>query len=791
MARLISGDDTKSLLDATTPVDFSGCLHAEQKKRFQDTMTAIHQLLVLYESIPELMEEMPIACTGAMTITLDHIRSMRFGSIPKVRLVYRKLEEATLGCGECYRERGGVVEKALRPVAKALMADSRPKRTGGDRSDPSRRFIAKDNIIADWEEGSTEELDLEDVGSSGDDWADSENRSEEGQADPEHGAPLESTLRPTECLATPQTIPHLHKSSIEAYSLRDPTSKVHIRKFNIGYDDYDKGPTVEDSLEIYRQLIVCLDNEKEDFKWSSMMLRFRDHGYRLLPSSLDQFYQSNPLPLDQAMHFFPTPPPHVIEEWKRTTSVEPTLEELLQLDKHTSLPYSYVAGADMVEMGIQDLLSQAGPEKSASSMKAFVMGKVAVGPEEDSYIRLNIMKDQVQLKEIDVTMDIDSVIWLTRRLKTKGAFNLHTSPYRKEAPPIYTANHTYIELLWPRLEEDIARGGISSGAQQVPLSHLPNTHFATFGRIEGAASVAVVFPRMMNRSPHEKHWSTKLPEEVELLWLRNVVYMALRRLEDRGIKPYVEFDYEDTKWKHAGAQETTLILEANHLQGLQDHMEKILQENEGDPYYDCFQSYFFVLEMKGIKTSTSSDDAAWKDPWELLVENHPSFDWEYMENTENGELLIDVGFGFHPSGDVPVVGLWKTDALRLGFDYGGYAQGTRHTVCTIPAVGGIGAEMAKARRLRMHISYRQSYNLAYEAIRGRLTRERKGFFSAHLAYHQKESYQWMVKGVTDAFLRSCKKSYGVRDEYRCRATVRGILPALAAKVRTCQVMWFR
>jgi hypothetical protein len=244
----------------------------------------------------------------------------------------------------------------------------------------------------------------------------------------------------------------------------------------------------------------------------------------------------------------------------------------------------------------------------------------------------------------------------------------------------------------------------------------------------------------------------------------------------------VEFDYEETKWKHSGAPETTYQLAADHLEELQDHIEDILDEKAGDPCYDCFRSHFFVLEMKGIKVSTSLDEVTSTDPWEMLMKNHPNYDWEYMENSNNGELLIDVGFGFHPSGDQPLVGFWKADALRLGFDFGGYTQGTNHSVCTVSAIGGINAEMGKARRLTVHVGYRQSYNLAYEAIRGKMTRERTGFFSATHAYHQRDEHRRNVEGVKNAFIRSCQKSYGVRDEYRCRGTVRRLFSVLVDKV---------
>ena len=752
-------------------------------------MVAIHQSVACYDASPELMQDQPLNGTGVEMINHDHIRAMRFANIAGFRRVYRELEEAMLACGQCCGGQRGVIDKALKPIANTLMATSRRKRIGGDHGNPSRRFAAADENEFEDEISSGEEYEFEEDESQEDyvpDASDFTYGSDGWEGDSEEDEEL-STLRPTEFLGKPQTIQHLPKSCVAAYQLRDPPSKVRMRKFHLQYDDYASGPTVEESLEIYRQLITCLENEKENFMWVSMMLRFRDHGYRLLPNSLDQFYLSNPSARDQLSHFFPTPPLDVIDDWKARSLAIPELEDLLAKDGPSSLPDTCITGDDLVEWGLEELLAHAGPERSVSSVMAFVMGRADVGRKEKGYIRLNVMKDRVRPSRVTISMDIDSVIWLTRRLKFKGAFNLHTSPYRKEYAPIHTSNHLYVELLWPRLDEDVAKSRISSGVQHVPVSNLPNTHFATFGRVEGAATVAVVFPRMKHRYPLGRHCGTKLPEEVELQWLKNVVYEAVRRLDEKGLKPYLDFTYDDTKWKHAGAQETTLVFTAQHLELLQDHIDDILQEHAEDPSYECFLSYFFVLEIRGIKLSTSSDNVYLKDPWNTLVANYPAFDWEYMEDTENGELLMDVGFGFHPSGEVPMVGFWKMDALRLGFDYGGYTQGTSHSACTISSLGGINAEMSLARRLNVHIAYRQAYNLAYEVIRGKLTRERTGFFSAVSAYQQKDDYRRNVEGVINAFLRNRDKSFGVRDEYRCRVTVRRLFELLVEKVRLHQV----
>ena len=131
-----------------------------------------------------------------------------------------------------------------------------------------------------------------------------------------------------------------------------------------------------------------------------------------------------------------------------------------------------------------------------------------------------------------------------------------------------------------------------------------------------------------------------------------------------------------------------------------------------------------------------------------------------------------------------MVGFWDVDALRAGFDYGGYTKGTTHGTSTVPVIGGIHAEMGSIRRKRTHIAYHLTYNLVYEVLRGQWTREKESFFHPRSAYEQDHKYKNGIRDLVEAYSRSMDKSYGVRDEYRCRAgSVKRLLPLLEDKVR--------
>jgi len=145
-------------------------------------------------------------------------------------------------------------------------------------------------------------------------------------------------------------------------------------------------------------------------------------------------------------------------------------------------------------------------------------------------------------------------------------------------------------------------------------------------------------------------------------------------------------------FKHKGSMTKTIQIAPEHLDQIQDAIHLVLRENAYDESFSRFQSFFFTLQILGIKLSTSLDEG-WEGLWDHLVSRNEGLDWDYIGATNSGELLLDIGFGFHPPKNSELVGFWDLDAIRQGFDYGGYARGTSHTVSTVSAIGGIHAEM--------------------------------------------------------------------------------------------------
>lgn len=97
---------------------------------------------------------------------------------------------------------------------------------------------------------------------------------------------------------------------------------------------------------------------------------------------------------------------------------------------------------DLVVMGAQEMIDKADEEGSSS---IFLMGKT----QEGQFVKLDLQRDAIIPTRIVATVDVDSVVWLTRHPRFKHAINIFTKPVIRNKPPIYKHNHIYVDLLVP------------------------------------------------------------------------------------------------------------------------------------------------------------------------------------------------------------------------------------------------------------------------------------------------------------------------------------------------------
>ena len=745
LRRLIRTDGADELLDESTLICFTECQHRERSHILHKTAEWIREALQLYRKL----NGTPIHLGGLPPIVLTHIRDSTFTGIGQFSRVRNSLFRTMLTCGPCILRRRSAPNEPAVDLLRLGLVMNRPK----PRQDEQDR-----------EQGNQSEAD-----------------EEEQSRLVAHRELLELAQRLGGKVVGGGNERAMRSKLVQPYQFKAEMREGVVKRSDPYFDSYHTGPTAEILIEAYVELCAAFHANPQVARWSTVGSRFGDHGYRRMAGGFHQFYLNQPSLEDQLEHFFPLPPEKVLNEWKRQRGLADVDPDQLATGRWKGrIPHPLIKGNDLEVWTLEKMVGQeAGIRNTDKAMRTYITGRTDSG----SLIHLDIPKSRKPVGDLVFSADIDSVIWITDRLKVAGPINLQLLPYKGEKAPIHKHNHTYVNLYWPRTEEDVREGRKSTASQEVPISNLPNTLFAHFGKAIGSGEVFVVFPRMKHKYPLRKVHETKIPWEVETFWLGEVVYPAVRKLKAKGIKPYTHWFLEDTVYKNLGPNEKSLRFSPKQLEEILKTIQEILLKNEEDELFSQFGSFFFVFQILGIKVSMSTDDD-WAGLWRELVKQHPALDWSHMEDPENGELLVDVGFGIHPPENAEVVGFWDVEAIQQGFDYGGYSRGVSHGVSTALAIGGIHAEMTMGRRKRTHIAYRLTYNLAYEVLRGHRTRHGGSFFPLKSAYEVDQRYRQDIKGVVEAYDRNVGKSFGVRDEYRCRASaVKRLLPLLKNKVR--------
>lgn len=749
--RLIWNHGQEKILDLSSNVSFGMCMHRERVQLLTRTMDWIYSAVSLHEKLGKNSLDL-FSKSSLSPRVLENIHEKTFGGIAAFSKAMAAIRRPALTCIQCIKRSRILSGEEEAPDDSGFMV-TRPEeqsRKGKGTTALVGRDQEQEEMDAEQEEESKrEEQDLS-----------------EGEGEKEINYRkdlLEMAIRMKAKVVTGMKEATRRSKPIQPYLFREARPIGLVKDFNPDFDSYNTGPTVPMLVQAHRELCLFFQSDPARASWSTVGDRFSDHGFRRTAGGFHQFFLNEPTKEEQLVHFFPIPPPAILAEWKKTRQqVHP--EE-----------------GDKEEWTLARMVGpEAGEQGTEEGMTTYIKGRT--GPGSKNYIHLNLHKSRKQVGTLNLSTDIDSILWVTDHLKVLGSITMHLLPYRGESAPIKKHNHAYVELYWPRTEEEEGMGRMSGASQEVPISNLPNTHFAHFGKTDGSPEAFVVFPRMKHKYPLRRMWETKIPIEVETFWLDKVVYPSLNKL-GYGVSPYTNWTVADITYKHGGSREKGLPVSSDQLAKILEEMETILKENQEEESYTRFGSFFFVLQILGIKVSTSLDNN-WEQLWKNLEKEYSYLDWPYMEDPDNGELLVDIGFGFHPPEGSQLVGFWDVDALRVGFDYGGYGAGTTHGVSTASAIGGIHSEMNTRRRKRTHIAYRLTYNLPYEVLRGQKTRLKENFFPFASAYAQDSKYREGVDGVTQAFDRCRTKSFGVRDEYRCRASsVRRLLPHLKHKVR--------
>jgi hypothetical protein len=543
-----------------------------------------------------------------------------------------------------------------------------------------------------------------------------------------------------------------------------------------GFDDYEGGPTIEMMLAP-KDVDTTMTFHAGGMQISTAWLDWVDYGYRITPSSFHIFYQCNPTAtMDHIM------PIGTTDSHDPSNQVPDRVTGAYSLKRRGSnheeqctnvTDVEILSASELVESAQYDPPLQ---DECRFGHNAFVRGCISHRYGDGPALYVDLERDAVALSEdeIEISVDIDSIIWTTKVFRCKGSVGIYVVPPFQTKPGIYKHNHTYVEITIPQSEEDAnAPGGRTEWlSKRFPMSAIPHV---CMGRISSASSTLnlyIAFPRMIHQHPTNGRRITLMPKEVlDIFWDR-VLLPSIGQCTDVSWAPYLKHTLEEARYKARGADgrrggwgpPKTIPLSDDDFLDVQKRMEARICD--GGPELSMYGSSFFILEGKGIKLLTKDGQRGrFSGPEEALRRNLSDLDWQYMMSRSHGELLVDVGVSFTPhSPNIPLVGVWRLDALEASFGAGGYKRGEIHHHNTLSRYGALQAEMQQERSQQTHIAFRSTYNLYYESIR--TNSNQANFASDSDAYKLSPSYMAECAEIAKV-VEGCKeKTYGVRDEYR-------------------------
>ena len=517
------------------------------------------------------------------------------------------------------------------------------------------------------------------------------------------------------------------------------------------FDDYFGGPTLEDMMELQRPGGL----EAYPNSWDvaptirSPWELFKNYGYTLEPEFALMFNQQDPLHAEE--HLLPIGEPD-------SPAVSDDEDE--------------VSGCEVMGMG--EMLACAPAEGSLESMNMFVQGFMPYG---QTMIKLDPTRDLYPLRQDEhyLSLDIDSVIWVTYYPKILTELSIHVLPYSGAHPPIWKSNHAYMEVLMPQSEEDQDSGGRREWfSNRKSLSAIPHIHFGKLGHGSTSFNISVMFPRMMHKNPISGRSATLIPFEVQSLWFTDILYPAILAGENPSTVSYKDYTLSEWRWKASVNERFTgkdklVVVQGRHLPKLAQVMRDIVDSDPEE--YGRYGSFAFVYECRGIKSSTNIVLELGGDPYAELCRKFPHCDWEYMQKRKNGQLLMDLGMGFHPNPEdkTPLVFLWDLKKVNASYDAAGMNAGKQHHAGMMGQYGGRQAEMEQKRLAIVQFCFRSTYSLNYQPFR----RSQAGEINLCEdidAYEVNSTYRNSLDSHIKMMQGSLRKSFGAREEMRGSGT---------------------
>ncbi|KAI6137967.1 hypothetical protein BKA82DRAFT_35141 [Pisolithus tinctorius] len=330
------------------------------------------------------------------------------------------------------------------------------------------------------------------------------------------------------------------------YCFPRPTPPVYLpayqgqrwKCFDHRFDEYEGGPV----LESLRQDRNCNEIVEEPYYRPGMWTSFRDYGYCLLSSFNQMFYLGPPIRLSD----------HILQ-----VGVPANYQSSHQIGDHVTGNYSLarqVPHPSRVDMDDVAILGASQMIEIGSSTSECLVNTFVNGQHKDGHhICLDLELDHklVTPEELEVTMDIDSLIWVTHSLQFNTLLPIYLGPIVEEKAPMHKHNHVYVDILVPQSEADYSVIGSHTEwlTMAFPLCGVPHTVFGALSNAAGTMNVYICFPRMIHRDEMTHKHANHIPKEVLDFFWEHVLLPVIHAHADVSSAPYVSLTLKEVQFK--------------------------------------------------------------------------------------------------------------------------------------------------------------------------------------------------------------------------------------------------
>jgi hypothetical protein len=523
-----------------------------------------------------------------------------------------------------------------------------------------------------------------------------------------------------------------------------------VRDFDIQDDDYLSAPIQSQNMQPTDKNIWVFGRDGIQVLPNCWTF-WRDQGFRTHSTSF------RTLPLDDS-----------------ETDVDVCLNPFSPKDKCE--PLNSTDGKSLV-LSAKSFLDEAGPlSGTKESKRVFLRGKErGKGTLQNpaKYLILDLEKDHIPVPtdEIDISVDLDSLIWVTNLENFKAhIFELCLTPSWEQNAGFSTHNFVYVNLVFPPNDEQELRKPKSRLVQDVRLSRIPHLRLGFCGEGQRRINFYIFFPRMIRKN-QKNRYATLLPLAVQELWFDNVVIPSCHKaFEDAaGFSEYILSSLAEHRHRCGDKRQKHMVFcDATTIENL---MKAIQLSIKGNPdLLSCFGSCFIVADGRGMKLATKqcvpggASRRSYSTDFKLVQNMLSDLCWDQMLSRDKGELYLDMGVSFHSRYKDPLVGLWRLPSLRESFDSMGTKKGTVHHLSTLGFYGGIKAEMQLKRKQETHLVSRINYCLAFELVRNPSSAEY--LCGDKDLINRSKKFVGACKNWMELFLSGSTRSFGVRDEIR-------------------------